>query len=90
MTNCQGCKHWRNEELSTYEQEETVRQWPVGRPPHGRLDWGQCSIIPEGWDDDVDWDSHRAAVWDGSEYAAELWTRKDFGCVNYAQIETTT
>lgn len=77
MITCKDCKHWE----PTYTRESGK---PVG--------WRKCTLIPmmdhvTTWSKDLEahqlleqYSGLKAAVQDGSSYAADLYTAPDFFC----------
>jgi len=86
-SNCDRCKHWTGEtdlptnwRKSIWYAEYGSDGYGSDQPPHANLDWGTCSRVQEGFDEDIDWSQEQIAVWDGSEYQATLLTRRDWSC----------
>lgn len=84
---CEHCKHWKGEtdlppnwRASTYWAECGHDDYGSNTPPHANLDWGTCSRVCEGFNEEIDWSGEQIAVWDGSEYKATLLTRRDWSC----------
>ena len=72
VRSCDSCKHWVR-----YTTSE--RTWGVGQANPD--DFGECQKVKfDYWQETGD---HAFYVMDGSEYKAELTTRRDFYCNQY-------
>ncbi len=85
---------WRSRVQLTSPYSERNYRWsddegePREKPPHANFKWADCKAAPEGWDDDFDAGQHKMAVFDGSSYHANLWTRFDHVCGEHAERPT--
>lgn len=94
---CETCRFWSEpgtERVLGSADDETF-EWSRGaartfkNPPHANLLWRQCKAAPEGFEDDVDRSVVKMAVFDGSGYAASLYTRSDHFCGEWKPREVT-
>ena len=86
---CGTCVHWVHRFPDPYNEgvEVTVDppwmyrdgDWRSSGPAPG--EWGHCTFAGELG---VENTSQRFYVMDGSEYKAHLYTRSDFGCIDWA------
>lgn len=89
---CQNCARWdfanarpaASRLVVRYHSEDLTEILPL----HANLLWSKCSAAAEGFENDDAEDEAKLyggkmAVFDGSEYHAELWTRFDHLCSEY-------
>jgi hypothetical protein len=85
---CENCIHWQIANACPASQRLKIRyddNWEDIRPPHADLNWSVCDAAVPGFENDsVETEAvlfgGKMAVFDGSEYIAELWTRFDHVC----------
>ena len=89
MADCKTCAHWElanawaaNDEMSRFSRWDSATDETV--LPKSGLRWSRCARAEAGFDDDFDADNRKMAAWDGSRYYAELITREDFSCSEFA------
>lgn len=96
MSRCKDCKFWKiaetrhgspradlTAEALAYLDDDERR----GLKPHANLDWAECEAAIEGFDDDAHDKAPKMAVFDGSGYMANLWTRHDHICGEFRRRE---
>lgn len=76
---CLNCASWDVANAVDPKAREQFYE-PDERPPHANQCWAACSAAMEGWAHDFDPSRHKMAVWDGSQYMAELLTHAEHGC----------
>lgn len=89
---CQNCARWDLVNACPATSRLAVRYRSEDltdiTPPHANLLWSKCSAAAEGFEnDDAESEAKlfggKMAVFDGSAYHAELWTRFDHLCSEY-------
>lgn len=91
---CKNCAHWniaetRHGSPSSEHLADGCGGWREPGDegylaPHANLDWAHCKKALEGWEPDTHKSAAAMAVFDGSSYMAELWTRHDHFCSEYS------
>lgn len=84
LKTCRNCQHWdianagpprlRESERWEYDSADDAKR------PHANLRFSKCFAAERGWEDTYDPATTKMAVWDGSNYMAELLTRDDHVC----------
>lgn len=92
---CENCANWDLANALPAEFRLRTRHdddYEPIRPPHADLNWSHCSAAVEGFDNhdeaqEAKLYGGKMAVFDGSSYAAELWTRFDHICGEWRERE---
>ena len=98
MARCEKCIHWDIANAEVAVERLPVRHdanWKIIKPPHADLNWAECAGAKKGFsardsEEEAALYGGKMAVFDGSEYIAELWTRFDHICGMFQPRPTGT